>query len=491
MPSLTASVNIGLSGLQAAQGALSVIGHNITNVNTANYTRQRADLSAGASLRYGSLLFGSGVSLNNVAGIRDKFLEMQITQSTSRESGAKTRYTAVEGISSVFEDDGTSGLTTLVEKYFAGIHQLAAAPEDNAVRTNLVGQARNLIDGLKSRYQLLEEQRAQANQSIKSSVDEVNTLTSQIAELNQRISGEPSPGADSDGRDQRQTLVNKLATLVGIQVYESNDSQLQITLDSGAAVLVSGGHASTMSTAKGSGPIDDQVLVEMGGTSLNVTGKIKEGTIGANLDLRDTILIRYEDTLDEFAAGIVKETNLQHRLGYALDGTTIGLDFFQGAIANGADGLPTGVSSADNYHGMVNLMAVNASIVANPSRIAAAGVSGSPGDNKNALALGKLQDKLAVVDTDGDGAGDSGPFGTVISSLVNRIGTDVQSYDASTTTQENLLAALKTQRDSVSAVDLDEEATALISYQRGYQASAHFISVINTLTSQLLTQFGA
>jgi flagellar hook-associated protein 1 len=492
MPGLTSSLNIGLSGLQAAQGALNVVGHNIANVNTPNYSRQVVNLSSNQPQTFGNLEFGTGVNLANIMGVRDKFLDMQITQSTSRESGSSTRYNGVEGISSVFQDDGTSGLSTLVQNYFKAFQSLSATPEDASIRTNLVGQAQNLVDGLKSRYQLLDDQRSQADQSVASLTQEVNTLTSQIADLNGRISGEPTPGSDSDGRDQRQALANQLAGLVGIQVFEDDHSRLQITLDTGAAVLVSGTTAYKM-TATPDNTLDNnfcRVDVDMGGSPVDVTKQIKEGSLGANLDLRDNILAGYQDKLDELAAGIVGQTNLLHQTGYSLDGTKHNLDFFSGTVANGANGLPTTITAANNYHGMVNVMTVNTTIASNPSLIAAASVANSVGNNGNALALAKLQGSTNTVDTDGDGVGDTGPFSTVISSLVNTIGTNVQSYSTNSTGQENLLSALKTQRDRISGVDMDEEATSLLAYQRSYQASAHFISVIDQLTAQLMTQFG-
>jgi flagellar hook-associated protein 1 FlgK len=442
------------------------------------------------------LEYGTGVSLQNILGARDKFLEMQITQSTSRQQGANVRYSGVEGISSVFQDDGTSGLSTMVQKFFEGFQQLSARPEDGSVRTNLVGQAQSLVNGLKSRYQMLEDQRAQADRSVDSLVQEVNTLTTQIASLNDRISGEPSQGADSDGRDQRQALANQLAALVGIQVFEDDHNRLQITLDSGAAVLVSGSTAYAMTAAPDNtvpNPLDNnynRVYVDMGGTSIDVTSQIKEGSLGANLELRDTTLKGYESTLDELAAGIVGQTNVQHRLGFGIDTpiSTTGLDFFLGTAANGANGLPATVLPANNYRGMVEAMTVNAAIVADPRLIAASGATGTPGDNTNALALAKLQ-SLGTVDTNGDAVGDAGPYSTVISGLVNTIGTNVQGYKTASNGQDNLLSALKTQRDRVSAVDMDEEATALLSFQRSYQASAHFISVIDQLMAQLMTQF--
>lgn len=493
MPSLNSSLYIGLSGLQTAQGALNVVGHNIANVNTANYSRQRVNQSANPSQIFGTLQYGSGVGITSILGMRDTYLELQIAQTTSRQSGANVRYTATEAISTLFEEDGSTGLASLLQSYFEAFEKLAAQPEDGSVRTNAIGQAQSLVAGLQSRYAALEEQRTQADRNVASLVEEINSLTTQIAELNERISSEVSEGADSDGRDQRQALVNKLAGLVGIQVFEDGNGRLQITLDSGAAVLVSGSRSYAM-TATPDASLENhyRVEVDMGGSGpIDVTSRIQQGELGANLDLRDNVLLGYEQRLDELAAGIVSQTNLLHRTGYALDGTTTGLDFFQGTTVNGTDGLPTTVSAANHYRGMVNALSVNDALVDDPSLIAAADTAGSAGNNGIASAIAGLQEATATVDTNGDGVGDSGPFSTVIASLVNRIGTDVQGYETTSTTQENLLSALQTQRDRVSAVDLDEEATTLLSYQRAYQASAQFISVIDQLTEQLIASFGA
>jgi len=70
------------------------------------------------------------------------------------------------------------------------------------------------------------------------------------------------------------------------------------------------------------------------------------------------------------------------------------------------------------------------------------------------------------------------------------VGTQSQTYKAQSDTQQNLLSALQTQRDSISGVDLNEEAASMMNLQRGYQASARFLSVINQLTDQLVNQFG-
>jgi len=493
MPGLNASLNIGLSGLQAAQAALNVVGHNIANVNTPNYSRQRAVLVNNDSQSFGNLQFGTGVNLNNILGVRDRFLEMQITQSTARKSGSDVRYAGVEVFPPCSNGVGVgSRLGTLLVRFCSRFPELSARPDDGAIRTNVIGRAQSLVSGLKSRYQLLTDQRNQADRNIGSLVTEINTITSEIAKLNTRIATEPSEGADTDARDQRQGLANKLAGLVGIQVFEDSKGQLQVTLDSGAAVLVNGNTSYTM-TATPDAALGNfyRVDVVLGvGAPINVTGAVKEGALGANLDLRDKILVGFQEKLDELAAGISGRVNLQHRAGFALDGVTTGTDFFLGAGANGANGLPLTVTAAGNYQGMVNALTVNAAVASAPSLIAAAGAAGAAGNNANARAIANLQVATNTVDTNGDGVGDAGPFHSFIGSLANSIGTQAQGFQTRSTSDENLLTALQNQRDRVSGVDLDEEATTMLSFQRGYQASARFISVINQLTDQLVNQFG-
>jgi len=492
MPGLTSSLYVGLSGMQAQQAALGVVGHNIANVNTPGYTRERADLAANPSQMQGSLFFGSGVSLSTVTGIRDRFLDLQIYRESAKGAGATGRYTGVEAISSSVADTGPTGVGAQIQAFFQSFQSLATRPEDAALRTNVVGEAKSMITALQSRYTLLDAQRNIADQAVGSLVTEVNTLTSQIAILNQQISTETIAGSNNDARDQRKALTDQLAGLVGINVFEGSKGEYQITLDTGAAVLVNGGSSYKLQTTPGGAALDNhyRVLSVMGGTTVDVTAGIKDGQLGAKLDLRDTILVGFQRQLDQVAAGVARQVNQLHRTGIAADGATTGNDFFQGGVANGGTGLPTTVSAATFYKGMVNALSVNAAIVADPSLIAAAATAGQKGDNARANAIANLQTATSAVDTNGDGVPDTGPFSYVVGSLIGDIGTQSQTYRAQSDTQQNLVSALQTQRDSVSGVDLNEEAANMMSLQRGYQASARFLSVINQLTDQLVNQFG-
>lgn len=496
MPGLNASLYLGLTGLQAQQSALNVVGHNIANVNTPGYTRQRADLTSNQSLVEGQVYFGTGVTLNTVQGIRDRFLDLQIYRETARQTGATERHSGVDAVSTSLGDSGSTGIAAQVQAFFQGFQELSARPEDGALRTNLVGKAQSMISGLQSRYRLLADQRNGADQAAASLVTEVNTLTDQIARLNLQITTESGRGTDNDARDQRKALTDKLAGMVGINVFEGSKGEYQITLDSGAAVLVSGSNAYKLRIQAGTAPDGySSVLSDMGGAPVDVTKGIKDGQLGAKLDLRDNILVGFQRQLDQIAAGVAGRVNSLHQTGYAADGVTTANPgpppyanyFFLGDTANA--GLPTGINAASSYKGMVNALSVVPAVVKDPSLIAAAGVAGAKGNNDNARAMANLQFSGTTVDTNGDGVGDAG-YSTAVGRLVSDVGTQAQNWEAQSNTQQNLVSALQTQRDRISGVDLDEEAANMMTFQRGYQASARFLSVINQLTDQLVNQFG-
>lgn len=488
---LTAGLNIGLSGLQANQGALNVVGHNIANVNTPGYARQRSVLATGLSQSFGTLQFGTGVQLQNVMGIRNTLLDLQITQAVGRQAGANTRYEGLEAISSYFMEEGEAGLNMQVQRFFQAFQELAARPEDNAIRTNLLGRAQTMVSGMQSRYAMLTEERSRANKSVTSLVTEVNAITAQIAELNLRVASEMPGSEDNSARDLRTQLLDRLSEKIGIQVNTDERGQVQVLLDSGAAVLVSGQSSFAISTGAdpGGGPYTHLFVNQGSAGPLDITSKVTEGQLGGFIDLRDNLLARFQVQMDQLAAGIAGQVNLTHRAGFGLNGNT-GLDFFLGSTANGANGLPTTVTAGASYVGMVNNLRVNAALVTTPASIGAASVAGASGNNLQAKALANLYNGTAVVDTNNDGVGDTGPYSTVIASLANGIGTQAQSFQVRSLNQENLQTALQNQRERISGVDLDEEAANLMTYQRGYQSAARFVSVINELTDQLINQFG-
>ncbi|MDR3672235.1 MAG: flagellar hook-associated protein FlgK [Holophaga sp.] len=507
MGNLTSSLGIGLSGLVASQEAMSVIGHNIANVHTSGYSQQQAMLSTSSSTTYGGLIFGSGVTVTSIQALRDQFLNLQVTQSLSKQASAQTTYNGIQGVSSAFSDDGTTGLNTQISAFFSSLTTLAGNPTSAALNENVVGAAQTMIQELQTSYQTVNGQISTANSQVGSLVPQINTLTSQIAALNTQISQQINPAGDNDAIDQRQALTDQLASLVGIQVSTDTHNNYQITLDSGAATLVSGSTAYQMTTSSG-GNGKLSVGVQAGTVSTDVTDKISGGALGADMNLRDNLLPAYQNQLDQIAGSLANQVNKLNMAGYGTDASgasVTGTPFFTGAgidssnppdanfgqvnLANNT--LPASASNPPNYKGIINSLEVNPLVVATPTLIASASAAGLAGDNSNALKMSNLQTGLNTVDTNGDGTGDSGPFSTAVSGLVNQVSTDIQKYDTLATNQQNLTSALQTQQSSVSGVDLDSQAAELLQFQQAYQASAQFISTISQLTQTLMSTVAA
>ena len=232
----------------------------------------------------------------------------------------------------------------------------------------------------------------------------------------------------------------------------------------------------------------------MAGTVVDVNSAIKEGALGAKLDLRDNILVGFQAQLDQLAAGVAKAVNSVHQT--VVGGLTTNYFFQSSTEANGSNGLPVSITASPAlqsgpgwstlFKGMVNLLSVNSDILANPSLITA-GTGLAVGDNTKALAIAQLGSAAGTVEMGGTGIAS---FTGAVAALVTDLGTQTQTYKAQSTAQQNLVSALQSQRDSISGVNLDEEASNMMTLQRGYQASARFISVINQLTDQLVNQFG-
>jgi flagellar hook-associated protein 1 FlgK len=494
MANLTASLGIGLSGLQVAQESMAVIGHNIANINTPGYSQQSAIISTNPSQEFGNLQFGTGANVSSVQALRDQFLNLQLTQSICNQSGAETRSNGLQAVSSAFTDDGTTGLNTQIQNFFSSIQTLSGNPTDASLRQNVVGMAQTMLTEFKSASSTLTSQITSLNQQVAATVPQINTLTSQIAALNTQISQQIDPTTDNDAIDQRQQLTDQLANLVGIQVSTDSKNQYNITLDSGAATLVSGQSSYQMTTAPDPANGNNlAVSVVSGSTTIDVTDKITGGTLGGDMDLRDNVLPGYQTSLNQIAGSLVGQVNQINMSGYSLpnaSGTSsTGTLLFTGGGINATTGLANvdATTGKPIYTGIIDSLQVNSAVTADPSLIAASATTGVAGDNGNALKMANLQSSLNAVDTTGSGTFNSGPFSTVVNGLINNVGTQVQEYNTTATNQENLTTALQTQKTSVSGVDLDQSAAQLLAFQQGYQAAAQFISTISQLTNQLMT----
>jgi flagellar hook-associated protein 1 FlgK len=536
--SLFGLFDIAKSAIFASQTALTVTSQNIANVNTPGFSRREALFAIASPVTLGGNLLGNGVTISGIKRDYDKFIQTQLWgqyQNYGRSSALDQTLSEVE---QVFNEAKNIGLATPLTDFFNAWQGVATNPEGFAERSVLLQKANALVSVAKQMELGITDTLKNMNESIDTTVDRINAIASDIAAINSKIvqieAGSQVENAN-DLRDQRDVLMNELATLVDFSSYKDGNGSMTITV--GMRNLVSNETSNSLSTRT-----NEEGDKELYLDGINITGSIKKGQLGGLISVRDTIRTDSLDGLRKLIASLIQEINMLHRSGYGLDGTTDN-DFFaplqlstrdfsfgadmtatitdssqltldeysiqfdasgnylvynkqngtlvtSGAYVSGApisfDGIEisiTGtVTSTDKFtvSPLTDVMKNFQVAISDQQMIAAASSNPTlPGDNSNALRIVQLyQNSIANL----GGATLSSYYG----GLVSTIGSMSRAASDSLTFDDNLLSELNTKRESLSGVSLDEEAANLIRFQRSFQAGAKMIQITDELLQTLL-----
>lgn len=322
-------LGIGVSGLLAFQRSLATTGHNISNVNTPGYSRQRVDLVSNQPQASGNGFIGTGVQSSTVQRIYDNFLTGQVRSATSANSQLQT-YSSLAGQVDNLLADPTSGLNPGLQGFFDAVHTATADPASIPARQVLLSQANTLTNRFHYLDQRLSDLRQGINTQITTSVAAINNLASGIAKLNQQIvlaKGLAGGQPPNDLLDQRDALVAKLSEQVSVTSVDQNDGAQNIFIGTGQTLVV-GGNASTLSVV--GNPYDVtryEVALSTGAITSITSDYITGGTLGGALDFRKEMLDPAQNALGRVAIGLATTFNDQHKLGQDLKGV-LGQDFF-------------------------------------------------------------------------------------------------------------------------------------------------------------------
>lgn len=566
-------LNIGTSGLLNSKDGLSTTSHNISNVNTEGYSRQRIEQNARLPNAQGDYFLGKGVNTTDVQRLFDEFLSDEVRQFTSQTKSSETFANFAKQVDSLLGAEESS-ISTGLDSFFDAVQQVADDPTAIAARQVMLAEAETLANRFNNIDSQMRSYNNQVNLKLEAAVTDVNRLAEGIAELNQSIRDASSGGSQpNDLLDQRDKLLNDLSELVSVQTVEQDDGTVNVFVGSGQGLVV-GNSVTDLKVVENS---DDSTRLEVAYGSNNsvISQQLNGGEIGGLLSVRRDVIVPTRDQLDTLAEGVVTVMNEQHSYGITLNGNAGG-NLFQDADnptaanirvdithprdiaaafpvtrATGADNTGTGTLSvvsidsddpttfdavnalADevvltynasageysiDYDGVTETLAYNPSqdsgktfdldglftselplsikLEGNPadddtftlSNAAAGGNFNATGDNRNALALAELQINKTLNPSSPTGPPQDS-FGDVYGNLLGDVATRTNQAENSQRAQQGLLDASRARFESVSGVNLDEEAANLIKYQQAYQASAQVINVSNTIFDTLLASF--
>ncbi len=534
------------NGLSAAQCALNVIGNNMTNAVTPGYSRENALLgeAGGKSTNYG--FFGYGVAVDGVQRMYDGFLNDQVRGATTEFTTLQGRYQQVSQIDDMLGND-TNNISTTFGNMFTAMEGVSKNPTDPAARQGVLSQFNALANQFRSNSKTLNGLDKNTNTQISQSVDDINSCTTQLAELNaeiDKIHGQTG-GMPSDLLDERDQLLSKLSTQIGIKVTENKETgTVNVSMQNGMS-LVNGSKSSNLKVSPSDkDPTQMKVdYIDEAGNAQPLDEDATTGNLGGLFKFRNTDLVDARNKLNELALKMASKFNEVNKGGFDHNGNAGG-DIFSidapQAIGYGSNGgnaflgvnvdNPSAVNAEDytiTWNGTSGAWEVKDSTGKSVTTTAGLGgalsfdgitvtPTGTPKDGDsftlNPVSGAASSMKVAITDGDGIAASSSADptdednnenikklmdlkdedvvgdksMTDAYADLVSSVGSTVSTLEGEQDTASNAHDQWLLQQQAVAGVDMNEEFVNLQMFSQYYQANAEVLKTANSLFDTLL-----
>lgn len=429
-------LGIAMTGLNANQEAIDVAGQNIANAQTPGYTRQTAVLQTAPTLTIQEISasngegakVGTGVEVQTITQVRDKYLDSQYRNANSSLGSATTLAQTLEQVQSALQEPTSSGLSARLSSFWSAWNSLAAQPTSGAAREAVIsagGQVATALNQLSAQISGASTEARERYEALTGPTGEVHEIANQIAELNTQIKLTEQGGLSSPNEmfDQRNKLIDELSKLGSVSVSEGEYGELTVSFGNAAKPLVK------------------EATVEWPQTLTSAAG----GELGALLSLSESggKLAKLGEALDQVTEALAESVNaLQPRAKF--------FSFTSGSAA------------------------ATIAVAVTGSQIQT-GAEGQPGANSLAVAVSELR---------------GGEAEALYTGFVSRVGGEVKAAKSNAASGEALRTAVTSQRQSVSGVSVDEEMTHLLMFQRGFEASARALTAMDQLLETLIEHTG-
>lgn len=440
--------NNGLSGLLASQQMLNLTSQNIANMNTDGYTRQGGVLVSRAG-DGGKLNAGNGVEVAQLFRISDEYLENALWSAHSQNSYDKqyqsllTQAETVVGSESVSIAGGVDGL-------FTALSQATNSPESETARGQVINEAGVLADRFNQIFENISLQERQVIEQSEALIKSTNAMAANVADLNKKILDLESQGGNTNQlQDQRNLAIQELSKSLDLKINRLDNGYVSLTGPNGQPI-VSGSKSATLSLS-GTG-----IQATMSGLTFDINNP--GGQLGGLQDYKNTFLVDLKTDLNAQAVSIADDINNQLAAGFDKNGNPGAPLFTYNPTAPGETISTTAIAPDE-------LAFIGDDGFGNPV--------GGVGDNQNLQEILKLRPN----------------FYDAFSSLIGDIGIESRQAQLMADSSANYLNDAKQRRDSVSAVNQDEEAVNLMKFNEAYQANAKVIGVSSDLFDTIMGMF--
>lgn len=534
MPSTFFNLEIGKRGLFAQQAGLNTVSQNVANANTPGYSRQRVDFVTTPSIYYPSMnrsteagQMGTGVESGQITRVREAFLDAQFRNESATSGEWEIRQDTLEKLQAIFNEPSDTGLSKVIDNFFLS-WQTLGRNKDMASRNTVRQATIDLVEMFNTVGAKLTQLDSDIAENVTAKVNEFNSITSQISDLNKQITTlEVLGDKANDLRDQRDYLVDKLSKTAGATGKELPDGTYQLSV--GNTVILSGANP--------------PVQLAYDPATNTTTFPVPSGEIGGMMFSRSNIISGYQDQLDSMINGMVNGqiesklpsdytfdasvTTLPYDLtlndgttvkaGTAIDpayrtlpkGTTIVFQGMNGLHQFGYTATqPTSQAGAlfETTDGSTTFNARNIkvaqAILDNVQNIASSDATYVDANGKTQAKEGNgdlafmLGEAVSSTINFRDGLPPNGSIlakGSVndyMRAMIGQLGLQTQTAERQVKNQDALLSQIDNRRQSISGVSLDEEMSNLIRFQQAYAASARVVNTADQILDTIINRMG-
>jgi len=470
---ILSSLSSSAKALNTYSRAVQVAGNNIANIDTPGYARQKIITGPAQYYDAGDSVRNTGVEVLSVEQVRDTVLDAQIMIEQRNKGSLERQHDLLQlmentlgdsigrasqlnSLDSSLDENIGNGLVKQVQDFFSGWSEMAASPELETSRAVVYERGVTLVQSFQVVDQRLDAIQGDIDDRIQADLDAATAIIDEIAELNGSINSTEvrNPGGAIELRSQRQERLEALSEYIDFTVTTSEDrlGMIDLTVETASGndlELLLGTQRYTDFQHNGTAVYAGTPAVEL---------NLKSGAVAGSLTIRNETLVDLKAQIDTAAAQIVSSVNTAYNPTSAADeyffdttGTTAG------TIA-----LQTGLT---------------------PQDIRAADV-GASGGNAIALAVADVNDVSFSV---AGGAEIDGTIRDHLLSVTTRLGENVSSVESRMESQATVQRFLTDQRDTISGVNLDEEVTNMIRFQRSYQATSRLMRTLDEMLETLVT----
>ncbi len=479
-------LNTGITGLSAAKKGLQTTGHNISNANTEGYSRQRVNQVTNFPVIKDGLITGTGTRVRSVNRMHDAFLERRLNQDISKKEFFEERTSQLQQLEQIFNEIDSEGLNKVLNRFFNSFRELAAQPENETIRSVVRDNASLVVKDFHRIRETMDSTAYNIDKKVRADITTINQYIKDISKLNTNIAIlEAANDETGDLRDQRDLAIRHLSEHFDVNSYTDNRNNFIVNAKGVGTLVSAGEHQELVIGTRGRGESSNNMAgsVEVFFKSrpqTAITDRFTGGSLSSCINVRNVDLQKYQSKMDEIALEFSHTVNAIHRRGFV--NRPIEMDESGAIITDESKGPITGIDffkiPDDSYHAAAKIDLSDA-VKADLNNIATALAPNSPGDNRIALGISKIQhERLA----------DEGTVTLEEKFLktIGNIGLETGKATLNKDQTTGILAQTTALKERVSGVSLDEEAANMVRYQHAFDASARVMRTADEMFKTVL-----